>query len=153
MGPDCDRAYTLPTGSLQRHLIAGIATSPAARAGILICAAGAMSSHQKEPLKYAALYGLRGYAISCIQAAVRNPNTRHSDHTALAVAALRIFEMILGCEEASKTHLQGVACIRDARGASLHWVLDGVLSWMATLRLPQITKGTFTILDQPRIAA
>ena len=132
--------------------MAGIATSPAARAGILICAAGAMSSHQKERLKYAALYGLRGYAISCIQAAVSNPNTRHSDHTALAVAALRIFEMILGCEEASKTHLQGVACIRDARGASLHWVLDGVLSWMATLRLPQITTSTFTILDQPRMA-
>jgi len=152
MGPDCEIAYSLPPGSLQQHLLAGVANDPAARAGILACAIGAIRSYQQNPLRYAPLFGLRGYVISCIQTAMRDPKTCHSNHTALAVASLGNFEVILGCEEARRTHLQGVASIKYARGASLPWVLDGVLSWMAALGRTQITNGTLAILDQPSMA-
>jgi hypothetical protein len=152
MGPDCDKAYSLPRGSLQKHLMAGIGTDPAARAGILLCAVGAMSSHRREPLRCASLFSLRGYAITCIQTALSDPNTCHSDHTALAIASLGNFEVIAGSEEAYRTHVRGVACIKVVRGGSLHWVLDGVLSWMANLRRQQISKGTITVLDRPTTA-
>jgi len=152
MGPDCDNAYSLPTGSLQKHLMDGIATDPAARAAILICAVGAIRSYRQASLQCAHLFGLRGYAISCIQAAMSNPDTRHSDTTALAIASLGNFESIMGHEGASQTHVQGVACIKNARGGSLHWILDGVLSWMSTLGRSQITKGSFTVLDRSNAA-
>jgi len=152
MGPDCERAYSLPTGSLQQHLMAGVANDPAARAGILVCAVGAIRSYQQDPIRCAPLFGLRGYVISCIQTAMRDPKTCHSNHTALAVASLGNFEVILGCEGASRMHLQGVASIKYARGASLHWVLDGILSWMATLGRTQMTNGILAILDQPSMA-
>lgn len=152
MGPDCDNAYSLPKGSLHKYLTEGVATDSAARAGMLICSVAAISSYQQISLQCAHLFGLRGYAMSCVQAAMSNPDTRHSDNTALAIASLVNFEVILGCERSSRTHMQGVACIKEARGGSLHWVLDGVLAWMTTLGRPQITKGTITILDRPNAA-
>ena len=133
MGPSCETAYSLPAGSLQQYLMDGVAADPAARAAILICSVGAMHSCRPDPLSCASVIGLRSYAIGCVQAAVMDPNTCHSDYTALAIANLGNFEVVFGFEEASRTHLQGVACIRNARGGSLHWVLDGVLAWMAAL--------------------
>ena len=152
MGPDCDNAYSLPKGSLQKHLMDGIATDQAARASILACSVGAISSYRQVSLHCAHIFGLRGYAINCVQAAMSSPDTRHSDNTALAIASLGNFEVIMGCDRASQTHRQGVSCIKNARGGSLPWILDGVLSWMATLGRPQITRGTFAILDRPNAA-
>jgi len=148
MGPDCDKTYSLPAGSLQSYLLGSLAATPAARASMVISAVAAMSFHLNEPLECASLYGLRGYAIRCIQDAVTDPDTCHSDHTAMAIASLGVFEIILGCDEATQTHVRGLASIKAARGGSLHWVLDGVLSWMANLQRQQITKGTITVLDR-----
>jgi hypothetical protein len=152
LGPDCDNAYSLPTGSLRKHLKDGLAADRAARAVILIGSVAAISSHRREPLRFNSLLSLRGYAISCIQAALSDPSTCHSDHTALAIASLGNFELIIGCDKARQTHLQGLASIKNARGESLNWVLDGVLSWMAALRRPQISEG-IAILDGPNTAA
>lgn len=146
MGPDCEKAYSLPTGSLRKQLMVGIATDPAARGGILLSTIAAICLYRKESLQRAPLLGLRGYVIRCIQAAVSNPDTRHSDNTALAIGALGVFELVFGCHEAYETHMGGVACITDLRGESMHWVLNGVLSFMRTLQLPQIIQGTRCIL-------
>jgi hypothetical protein len=75
-----------------------------------------------------------------------NPDTRYSDNTALAIASLGNFEVIIGCERAHQTHMRGVACIKDVRGGSMHWVLDGILSWMINMKRQQIMRGTFVIL-------
>jgi hypothetical protein len=128
MGPDCDKAYSLPIGSLQQHLMIGVATDPVARAAILLCFVAVMSSYKQKSLRCVPLFSLRGYAISCIQAAMSNPETRHNDNTALAIASLGNFEVIMGCERAYQTHMRGVACIKDVRRGSMHWIVDGILS-------------------------
>lgn len=148
MGPDCEQASSVPTGSLRKQLMVGIATDPAARGGILLSAIAAICLYRNESLQRVPLLGLRGYVIRCIQAALDNPNTRHSDNTTLAIGALGISELVFGCHEAYETHMGGVTCIKDVRGRSMPWVLSGILSWMATLQLPQITRGTRSILGQ-----
>jgi hypothetical protein len=138
---------------LRKHLEDGLAADRAARAAILTYSVGAISSHRKDPLRFDSLLSLRGYAIRCIRAALSDPSTCHSDHTVLAIASLGNFELVVGCEKARQTHMQGLASIRNARGESLNWVLDGVLSWMAALRRPQISEGTIAILDGSSTAA
>jgi hypothetical protein len=34
----------------------------------------------------------------------------------------------MGCERAYQTHMRGVACIKDVRRGSMHWIVDGILS-------------------------
>jgi hypothetical protein len=138
--------YSLPQGSMAKHLLASIETNPAARAVILLASIAAIRTCRQEPVRCAALFGLRGYAISCLQAAMSDPETRYSDSTALAIASMGNFELYLGCEDIRDIHIQGLACLRQARRGTMDWITDRVLSWMQTVGVADISRGASVVL-------
>jgi hypothetical protein len=148
MGQDCDRLHSLPKGSLAKTLLTSLETDPAARAAILLTSIAAIRRCRQEPLQGAALFSLRGYAISCIQAAMSDPETRYSDSTALAIVSMGNFERCFGSEEAYSTHAQGLAFWKDIRGGSMDWVLASVLSWMQSIGIADVSRSTSVVLER-----
>jgi hypothetical protein len=148
MGEDCDTLYSLPRGSLVKIMLTSIETDPAARAAILLTSIAAIRRCRQEPVRCAALLGLRGYAMNCIQAATSDPGTRYGNGTAVAMVSMGNFERYYGCEQASGAHTQGLACLRHVRGASIDWVLDSVLSWMQTIGAADVSRSTSVVLER-----
>jgi hypothetical protein len=148
LGQDCDRSHSLPTGTLEKTLLAGVGTHPTALAAILLTSVASIRSHRQEPLRCSAMFSLRGYAISCIQAAMSNPETRYSDSTALAIVSMGNFERYFGSEEAYGVHSQGLACLRTVRGGSIDGIFDSILSWMGTMRAADVSRGTSVVLER-----
>lgn len=149
MGPGCNSEYSLPGGSLENLIITVVDNDPVARAAVLLCSCTAIRSSQQASLQCAALYRLRGYAIQCIQDAVASSDRCQSDSTAIAIAALAIFELLLGDLAAREMHMRGLASIKAARGGSLGLVADRVICWMEGLGMTQIMRDTSVVLAQP----
>ena len=146
MGQDCDKLHSLPKGSFAKILLTSLETDPAARAAILLASVAAIRRCRQEPLQGAALFSLRGYAISCIQAAMSDPATRYSDNTALAIVSMGNFERYFGSEEAYGTHTHGLAFLKDVRGGSMDWALASVLSWMQSVVIADVSRSASVVL-------
>jgi hypothetical protein len=147
MGQDCERKHSLPKGTLAKHLFASIETNPAARAAILLTALVSIRTCRQEPIRRAALFSMRGYAIRCLQTVMNDPEARYSGSTAMAIVSMGNFERYLGYEEVYQTHIQGLASWRDARRGSVDWALDEVLSWMENVGDDDISRNAYAILE------